>query len=423
MEAENIKTLKTLFNRTTLLNHATDAKIVALSTKELILHNELIKYPLIQTTLNDDKVEEMKEKYSDDNMYKHHFLACCMITIAHLIVGDKEDYYLVDGQHRLNMAFDLLNTKNENKSFLVSIINVKSKQEMDELFKKINADSTKCNIIDWPIFAEQMYMELKNLFIEKYKFTPKSSSTRNKLYNISEFINMMIKDPSYGNIITIKGDNSMKVFSFLKKKEKEFFNMIDYLSKLHQNRAQFKEQEIHSIENQSCMFMKNNNFLEWLKDNTIIPEHDFRTRVAIPKALQKQVWEKEFNATTNGKCPIYNCTNILDKKVSNSWQCGHIISVMNGGTNDIDNLRPICTPCNKSMSSMDWDIYVIKVLKDTIIEDYYNDNDTLQCYYKNSKRCTIMINKDEFFPYVYQTKAGKTKLKPICKKCFDNNNI
>ena len=241
MEADTLKTLKSLFNRTILLNHATDAKIVACSTKELYEHNEYIKYPLIQTTLNGDKVEEMKECYNNTNIYKHHFLACCMITIARLMVGEKEDYYLVDGQHRLNMAFDLLNTKNENKSFLVSIINVKSKHEMDMLFKSINADSAKCHINNYPIFAEQMYVELKELMQNKYNFLPKSSSERHKLYCISEFIDKLIKT----NIIT--SDEPKSIFDFIRLKDKEFFIKFDYLSRYHQNKDSFKEKEIVCI--------------------------------------------------------------------------------------------------------------------------------------------------------------------------------
>ena len=63
MDSESLKTLKTLFNRNGLLNHMNDGKIIALSSKELKEINHLIKHPLFQTTLNADKVEEMKEKY------------------------------------------------------------------------------------------------------------------------------------------------------------------------------------------------------------------------------------------------------------------------------------------------------------------------------------------------------------------------
>ena len=414
MDPESLKTLKTLFNRNGLLNHMNDGKIIALSSKELKEINHLIKHPLFQTTLNANKVEEMKEKYSDDNKYSHHFLACSVITIAHLIVGDKEDYYLVDGQHRVQMLLEL----EENKTILVALINVRTKDEMDELFKSINADSAKCHINDYPIFAEQMYVELKELLQTKYSFLPRSSSTRHRLYCHSEFIDMLIK----ANIITsISDDPSPKgVFSFLKKKDKEYFSKFDYISKYYQNKDSFKDQETLSIENKSCMFMKRNNFFDWLVNPSIELEHEFRKRPAIPKALQNKVWEILFNAMTNGICPIYKCPNILDTKTVNSWQCGHITSIMNGGETNLDNLRPICPTCNQKMSSMNWDIYVIKVLKDIIMEDNFNENETIKCSYK---KCTILITSEEFYPYQYKTAKGKDKLKPVCNKCHDIINL
>lgn len=417
MEAEHIRTLKLLFNREHLHKYTDNAKLIPISSKELKKINQLIKHPLFQTTLNSDKVEEMKTRYSDDNKYNHHFLACSIITIAHLIVGDKEDYYLVDGQHRVQMLLEL----EENKTILVALINVRTKDEMDELFKSINSDSAKCHINDYPIFAEQMYVELKELLQTKYIFLPKSSSTRHRLYCHSEFIDMLIK----ANIITsISDDPSPKgVFSFLKKKDKEYFCKFDYISKYHQNKDSFKDQETLSIENKSCMFMKRNNFFDWLVNPSIELEHEFRKRPAIPKTLQKQVWQKEFNAMTNGKCPIYKCPNILDTKTVNSWQCGHITSIMNGGETSLDNLRPICPTCNQKMSSMNWDDYVNKLLKDHIIEDSFNDNDNVKCYKKESNQCTITVTIKDFHPYQYKTKNGIDKLKPICKKCYDTINL
>ncbi len=57
----------------------------------------------------------------------------------------------------------------------------------------------------------------------------------------------------------------------------------------------------------------------------------------------EKVWHEEFGAVTSGKCPIFGCQNILSKNISNSWQCGHIISHNNDGTTTIKNLRPLCT--------------------------------------------------------------------------------
>jgi hypothetical protein len=72
------------------------------------------------------------------------------------------------------------------------------------------------------------------------------------------------------------------------------------------------------------------------------------------------------------------------------------------------------------MSSTNWDTYVNKVLKDIIIDDHFNENDTVKCSYK---KCTTMFTIEECYPYQYQTTKGKEKLKPVCKKCYDIINL
>jgi hypothetical protein len=74
-------------------------------------------------------------------------------------------------------------------------------------------------------------------------------------------------------------------------------------------------------------------------------------RKAIPKQLRGVVWRSYYH-TLDGECPL--CTN----KISlDDFECGHIISVKNGGGNSSDNLMPLCGKCNKSMSSMNLDEY------------------------------------------------------------------
>jgi len=67
----------------------------------------------------------------------------------------------------------------------------------------------------------------------------------------------------------------------------------------------------------------------------------------IPKALRQQVWIKHFGEIFKSKCHIKWCKNIIT--VFN-YECGHNIPESKGGETTIDNLFPICSSCNKSMS-------------------------------------------------------------------------
>lgn len=69
-------------------------------------------------------------------------------------------------------------------------------------------------------------------------------------------------------------------------------------------------------------------------------------RKAIPKALREQVWIVHCGEIFKQKCKVKWCEN---KITPFDFEVGHNVPVSKGGTNDIDNLRPICAKCNKSM--------------------------------------------------------------------------
>jgi len=66
----------------------------------------------------------------------------------------------------------------------------------------------------------------------------------------------------------------------------------------------------------------------------------------IPKALKNLVWDthvgKHIGETL---CKCCNKTPITQM----NFQCGHIIAEVNGGSMTVENLLPICQPCNNSM--------------------------------------------------------------------------
>lgn len=71
------------------------------------------------------------------------------------------------------------------------------------------------------------------------------------------------------------------------------------------------------------------------------------TRKAIPKALREEVWRRYIGNKYESKCTIGWCTNTITPF---DYEVGHNIPHSKGGTTTIENLRPICSRCNKSMS-------------------------------------------------------------------------
>jgi hypothetical protein len=79
-------------------------------------------------------------------------------------------------------------------------------------------------------------------------------------------------------------------------------------------------------------------------------KEEVKKKKIIPKALRMKVWEKNIGNILNGVC--YSCEREI--KID-SFEAGHIISEKNGGEIHIDNLKPICKPCNTSCATMNLD--------------------------------------------------------------------
>tara|TARA_Y100000389_G_C17382714_1_gene475268 strand:+ start:690 stop:1073 length:384 start_codon:yes stop_codon:yes gene_type:complete len=77
----------------------------------------------------------------------------------------------------------------------------------------------------------------------------------------------------------------------------------------------------------------------------------------IPKKVRCEVWRRYVGEQFRGKCWTSWCSNALC--CLDSWEVGHNIPESKGGTLSLDNLRPICSDCNKGMgdrmSIEEWD--------------------------------------------------------------------
>jgi len=67
----------------------------------------------------------------------------------------------------------------------------------------------------------------------------------------------------------------------------------------------------------------------------------------IPKALREQVWLSRMGHRFEGKCTIRWCKN---RMTVFDYECGHNVPESKGGKTTLDNLIPICSRCNRSMS-------------------------------------------------------------------------
>lgn len=98
-------------------------------------------------------------------------------------------------------------------------------------------------------------------------------------------------------------------------------------------------------------------FIEDIQPGTIFPnetkveehfvqQNNYYNRKSIPKSVRNQIWRDRFGDQFYGRCDV--CKNTIRR---DNFEAGHIISAKDGGEDTIDNLKPICRTCNRSMGT------------------------------------------------------------------------
>lgn len=71
------------------------------------------------------------------------------------------------------------------------------------------------------------------------------------------------------------------------------------------------------------------------------------------------VWLAYIGDTSEAMCPLCNENRIIRNDRS-TWEMSHIRAVAKGGSNDLDNIRPLCYTCNRTMSVQHLKAYLIE---------------------------------------------------------------
>ena len=84
----------------------------------------------------------------------------------------------------------------------------------------------------------------------------------------------------------------------------------------------------------------NGDFINYNKHNIVVQ------RQKIPKKVRNEVWQSHNGDLIYGTC--YCCSENIS---FNNFECGHIIPHSKGGSSNKENLKPICSSCNKDMGT------------------------------------------------------------------------
>jgi hypothetical protein len=329
-----------------------------------IKYDTKTKLPPCQGSLDNEKVNQMVAEFIKDPTA---FFFKDTITIGVL----NNTPWLMDGQHRLEMVKVILEYYSETDpsiekgTFRFCYKKVADEKELRDLFNSVNQDSIKNRFYLNQDNFTQIKMDeftnyLKSNFKKHFAKSKLSKNTRYK-YTIPEFVELLQKKGFFNN------DKSVAELGKDLQRKNDIYYQKNYPTNIEKNPSIFYDLDRKQIESKIIFSLVRNNFIDSMLSETIDGDdtpsvpffHEYKKhKKNISRALKLKCWNKHYIDKIETTCPMKNCEEIMIRNETGQWDAGHIISEKNGGKVEINNLRPICKRCNKSMSSKNWDDYV-----------------------------------------------------------------
>ena len=91
------------------------------------------------------------------------------------------------------------------------------------------------------------------------------------------------------------------------------------------------------------------------KEETTV-QHSYKKK-AIPKSLKMLVWHTYIGKEVG----LAKCLCCKNKEITQmDFDCGHVVAESRGGVTSVNNMRPICAKCNRSMKAMNMNEFIEK---------------------------------------------------------------
>jgi len=336
----------------------TKLKIGDLLKEKILIPNE----QRIRDDMKVNQIIDYQEKYYKNKHNHFNFIG----TINIHCCKENGKNYLVDGQHRFK-AMENLFTKHHYSNFnvKVEIVIVENQTELKENYNLINKNT------ELPEFPEEAN---KNVVenVCRFFFTEYESMWTLKKRQIRPYLNKnhFQEAVAYLSAKFIKSMNynmdeeDLKEIIIKKNIEMSSWTVEGYSKQIRKIK---KWPEFLAICKENDFFIGMYNYTNeeycynWIRDiveqytGEKLKKEKRKRKKSIPKKKRQEVW-----TANNGESLSINCFCCNNQELNGmgAWECGHIISEANGGNLDTDNLKPICSGCNKSMGSKNMDDYM-----------------------------------------------------------------
>lgn len=315
--------------------------------------------PEIQRIIDNNKVYDIVNLQLDffkKNNY-FNFTASNPINLHYY----EEQYWLLDGQHRLAAMDILYSNHGHNIETYVLIVNVDSYSELKFNYDMINKNTP---LPDFSLYENIDKKIPETVAIHFQLLYPKIWAKTSKARRPHIYFNFFQETLAYicNQANTTEPEELKELIT----------NYNDKLSKWDAEvfRNNYKVNEcMYKIAKEQGFYLGLFSYqsseeygFQWAKK--IVEEHtgkiikstsSYSKKKKIPKKVKNDSWDLYVGKNVaNVKCICCRTSEIYQK----DFVAGHIVSEYNGGEVVVDNLLPICQPCNSSMGVTNMEDYV-----------------------------------------------------------------
>ena len=329
-------------------------KIISKILIKNLLENVDIRIPSIQRMTHKDKINEIYE-YQKEYYIKNKCLNYLGVLNLNYCKEDNK-FFLIDGQHRF-YSLRKLYDNNINEFIFIEILIVETLNDIKHNYDLINKN-TPLPEFSYDISPEiykntlilfnNKYSDYMEIFSSSIRKCNRPKISRNKFEEALEYI-----------IMKLNINNSIDLFNRIEKINKKISKWnIDNFPKMSQLKNPNKLINTCKEWNFFLGLFPHNNedyIYDWVKEliydetGERIGKQKKPRKKTISKALKLLVWNTNIGEEIGKiKCPCCN-NNFISQ---GNFEVGHIIAEANGGLTNKDNLKPICSVCNKSMGTM-----------------------------------------------------------------------
>jgi len=327
---------------------------------------DILKYKILipneQRMLDPAKVNDIKiyqDMYIKENN-TFNFLG--LINIHYC--NEKGKYYLIDGQHRWAAMKVLYNDGYKNLEIRVELVIVECLEDMKNNYKIINKNT---ELPEFPDDIDKNVVE--NVCGAFFKEFPEIWSQRKR--NIRPKLNKNNFQEGVAYLMLKLNENNNKNGD--KQPQLDVEDLKKYISEKNNQMSKWPaesyEKKIRKIKkwpeylrecekNKFYLGMYNHTNEEycydWVKEivethtgDVLKKQPKINKKKKIPDKLRSNVWDKYNGKKTEAMC--YCCNSPPKLHINSSWDCAHVKAESLGGNLSIDNLRPTCGNCNKTM--------------------------------------------------------------------------